>query len=201
MDIQKFDAINAKMNRITQELHKNVNLSEEMLTSTEEISGILESLSKKSQTSQPIEGQVIALNNDVDDEEFSVIEMANTVVDIDLMRQDFEYMRENLKQTTENTRKVLDSVTEELMFAEGESRAGLIMAFSDLNKAQLEGTKLFMQSYKEISHILLNLSKVYKESKPAQNVTNYTTNVMNVEGGGYSAADIVNRLRKKPEDT
>lgn len=184
--LEKFDAISNKMNKITKELTKSVELSEEMLVSTEEIGGILESINPD-EVIQDL--QVL----DQESEDFDIVGITNTIINVNSMRQDFEYMREQLKITTGNTRKILESVTEELMYAEGESRAGLIMAFSDLNKAQIEGTKLFMQSYKEVSQILLNLSKVYKESKPA--VTNYTTNVVNMESGGFSTSDIINRLR------
>lgn len=235
--IEKFDAVNSKMNRITKELMKNVDMSEEMLTSTEEISEILSSISSKN-TSQLIQApkkpkiveavadsevseepkivndydsqnpqksvqildhEITIINEDQNTSDLTIREMASTIVDVELMREDFEYMRQNLRETTENTRRVLGSVTEELILAEGESRAGLLVAFSELNKAQLEGMKLFMLSYKEISTILVNFSKVYKESQPTTNQTTYTTNVLNIEPSSMSAADIIGRLRKTDE--
>lgn len=227
--IEKFDAVNSKMNRITKELMKNVDMSEEMLTSTEEISEILSSISSKntsqliqapkkpkivetSETSevseeskiierpvQILDREITVINEDQNSSDLTIREMASTIVDVELMREDFEYMRQNLRETTENTRRVLGSVTEELILAEGESRAGLLVAFSELNKAQLEGMKLFMLSYKEISTILVNFSKVYKESQPTTNQTTYTTNVLNIEPSSMSAADIIGRLRKTDE--
>lgn len=196
-NIEKFEAINNKMNRITKELMKNVDLSEEMLTSTEEMSEILGSLGN------PKSPAIIDMDDHEDeDRPLTAMEIASNVIDVDLMREDFGYMRSNLRELTENSKRVLESVTEELILAEGDSRAALILAFSELNKAQMEGIKLFMQSYKEVSSILVNFSKVHKDTQATgKNGNTYTTNVVNIEAsqGGFSAADIVARMRADPD--
>lgn len=200
MNLEKFEAVNNKMNKITAELLKNTELSEDMLTSTEELAEVLTTVNTKKTPQENATDyfgsnsvQTLTKPEPTDNELIPVIEMAAEIVDVEAMISDFAYMRTMLRETTDNSRRVLESVTEELVLAEGESRAGLVMAFSELNKSQMEGIKLFMQSYKEVSTILVNFSKLQKENKP-NNV--YTTNVLNLESSNISSADIINRLNE-----
>ena len=196
MNLEKFEHLNNKMNKITQELTKNVEISEDILTTTEELESYL-----VTPKSAPIEGQLITGDSDNArelDEPVSkalapVTEIAADVVDVQAMIEDFCYMRAMLRETTQNSRRVLESVTEELVLSEGESRALLVSAYSELNKAQIESVKLFMQSYKEISTILVNLTKINQSNTPH---TVHTTNMLNIEDQSHiSSADIINRLR------
>ena len=157
MNLEKFEHLNNKMNKITQELTKNVEISEDILTTTEE----LESYLVTPKSTNHIEGQLIASSEESTETNNTrslapVTEIAADVVDVQAMIEDFCYMRAMLRETTQNSRRVLESVTEELVLSEGESRALLVSAYSELNKAQIESVKLFMQSYKEISTILVN---------------------------------------------
>ena len=191
MNLEKFEHLNNKMNKITQELTKNVEISEDILTTTEELESYL-----VAPKTQPIEGQLIPASSSEELETKAlapVTEIAADVVDVQAMIEDFCYMRAMLRETTQNSRRVLESVTEELVLSEGESRALLVSAYSELNKAQIESVKLFMQSYKEISTILVNLTKINQSNTPH---TVHTTNVLNIEDQSHiSSADIINRLR------
>lgn len=191
MNLEKFEHLNNKMNKITQELTKNVEISEDILTTTEELESYL-----VTPKTLPIEGELIPGNSSEEPETKSlapVTEIAADVVDVQAMIEDFCYMRAMLRETTQNSRRVLESVTEELVLSEGESRALLVSAYSELNKAQIESVKLFMQSYKEISTILVNLTKINQSNTPH---TVHTTNVLNIEDQSHiSSADIINRLR------
>ena len=198
MDQEKFDHVINRMNNITKELTKNIEISEDILTTTEELEDYL--------TSKPkvVEGSLLPVNaktnsansSDLETKSLApVTEIAADVVDVQAMIEDFCYMRAMLRETTQNSRRVLESVTEELVLSEGESRALLVSAYSELNKAQIESVKLFMQSYKEISTILVNLTKINQSNTPQ---TVHTTNVLNIEDKSFiSSADIVNRLRGK----
>ena len=191
MNLEKFEHLNNKMNKITQELTKNVEISEDILTTTEE----LESYLVTPKSTNPIEGQLITSSEESTETKSlaPVTEIAADVVDVQAMIEDFCYMRAMLRETTQNSRRVLESVTEELVLSEGESRALLVSAYSELNKAQIESVKLFMQSYKEISTILVNLTKINQSNTPH---TVHTTNVLNIEDQSHvSTADIINRLR------
>ncbi len=191
MNLEKFERLNNKMNKITQELTKNVEISEDILTTTEE----LESYLVTPKPAIPVEGQLITSSEEPTETKSlaPVTEIAADVVDVQAMIEDFCYMRAMLRETTQNSRRVLESVTEELVLSEGESRALLVSAYSELNKAQIESVKLFMQSYKEISTILVNLTKINQSNTPH---TVHTTNVLNIEDQSHiSSADIINRLR------
>lgn len=191
MNIEKFEHLTSKMNKITQELTKNVEISEDILTTTEELESYL-----VTPNPAPVEGQLITSGESAEPETKAlapVTEIAADVVDVQAMIEDFCYMRAMLRETTQNSRRVLESVTEELVLSEGESRALLVSAYSELNKAQIESVKLFMQSYKEISTILVNLTKINQSNTPH---TVHTTNVLNIEDQSHiSSADIINRLR------
>lgn len=191
MNLEKFEHLNNKMNKITQELTKNVEISEDILTTTEE----LETYLVTPKPAIPVEGQLITSSEEPTETKSlaPVTEIAADVVDVQAMIEDFCYMRSMLRETTQNSRRVLESVTEELVLSEGESRALLVSAYSELNKAQIESVKLFMQSYKEISTILVNLTKINQSNTPH---TVHTTNVLNIEDQSHiSSADIINRLR------
>ena len=194
MNLEKFEHLTSKMNKITQELTKNVEISEDILTTTEELESYL--VSPNPANPAPIEGQLITSGESAEPETKAlapVTEIAADVVDVQAMIEDFCYMRAMLRETTQNSRRVLESVTEELVLSEGESRALLVSAYSELNKAQIESVKLFMQSYKEISTILVNLTKINQSNTPH---TVHTTNVLNIEDQSHiSSADIINRLR------
>ena len=195
MNIEKFEHLTSKMNKITQELTKNVEISEDILTTTEELESYLVT-PNPAKSAQPLEGQLITSSEEPTETSKSlapVTEIAADVVDVQAMIEDFCYMRAMLRETTQNSRRVLESVTEELVLSEGESRALLVSAYSELNKAQIESVKLFMQSYKEISTILVNLTKINQSNTPH---TVHTTNVLNIEDQSHiSSADIINRLR------
>lgn len=188
MDVEKLEAVTNKMNRITQEFAKSVGLSEEMIVSTQELGEYLGSKQSKELVQSLVpsienEGKTLA----------PVTEIAASVVNVQAMIDDFSYMREMLRETTHNSRRVLNSITEELMLSDVESQASLVMAYGELNKAQIESVKLFINSYKEISTILVNLAKVHNSGTPG---TIHTTNVLHIEDkSNISSADIINRLR------
>ena len=120
MKVEKFEHLTQKMNKITQELAKNVEISEDILTTTEE----LESYLVQPEPTKPLEGQLITSAEEPETKTLApVTEIAADIVDVQAMIDDFCYMRAMLRETTQNSRRVLESVTEELVLSEGESRA------------------------------------------------------------------------------
>lgn len=119
-------------------------------------------------------------------------------INLELMVDDFKFVRETLKESIENGRKVLNVVTLDLLDTEDEKRAALILSFAELNKAVADNSKLYMQSYREISTVLLNLDKI-KKAKSKTEVTNNTNNTININAGAepISAMDIIKRLKNK----
>ena len=119
-------------------------------------------------------------------------------INLELMVEDFKFVRETLKESIENGRKVLNVITLDLLDTEDEKRAALILSFAELNKAVADNSKLYMQSYREISTVLLNLDKI-KKAKNKTEVTNNTNNTININAGAepISAMDIIKRLKNK----
>ena len=119
-------------------------------------------------------------------------------INLELMVEDFKFVRETLKESIENGRKVLNVITLDLLDTEDEKRAALILSFAELNKAVADNSKLYMQSYREISTVLLNLDKI-KKAKTKTEVTNNTNNTININAGAepISAMDIIKRLKNK----
>lgn len=140
----KAESLADKMNALTEKF----NLSEEMITTGTELESYVE---EKTQT--------IIL---AEDDELSIAD----VVNLETMVQDFKYVRESLKETTNNGRRVLQSVTLDLLSEDDDSRASLITSFAELNRAVADNMKLYMQSYKDISTVILNLDKIKKAAQP-----------------------------------
>ena len=116
-------------------------------------------------------------------------------INLQIMVDDFSFVRDTLRETIENGRKVLNSVTLDLLDSEDDKRASLILSFAELNKAVTDSSKLYMGSYKEISNILLNLDKLKKEEgkNPKNITTNNTVNINTVEP--MNTVDIIKQLQ------
>jgi hypothetical protein len=116
------------------------------------------------------------------------------IINLQTMVEDFKYIRETLRETTDNGRRVLNSVTLDLLDSDDDKRAALILSFAELNKAVGDNMKLYMQSYKDISNTLLNLDKIKRsaQEKDPQTINN-TLNINSSEI--ISTADLIKQLR------
>lgn len=121
---------------------------------------------------------------------------ATDVVSLDIMIQDFKYVRETLRECTDNARKVLNNLSLDLLGEDEDSRAGLITSFAELNRSIGDNMKLYMQSYKDISGVLINLGKIKESQKPIEQGTSSITNNLFVTEA-TSTADIIRRLTEK----
>lgn len=117
------------------------------------------------------------------------------IINLKTMVDDFLYVRTTLKETTDNGRRVLNSVTLDLLDSDDDKRAQLIMSFAELNKAVGDNMKLYMQSYKDISIILLNIDKINKNEKDSPKTTQNTINNFNGEVVISSTVDLISKMR------
>ena len=117
------------------------------------------------------------------------------IINIQNMVDDFKYVRDTLKETTENGRRVLNSITLDLLDAEDDARASLIISFAELNKAVTDNMKLYVQSYKDISTTLLNLDKIKKNEGSTPKTINNTVNITAAEP--ISTVDLIRQLKGK----
>lgn len=166
----KAESLADKMNALTDKF----NLSEEMVINGTELEVYIEEKT-----------QDIILS---EDDELTIAD----VVNLETMVQDFKYVRESLKETTDNGRRVLQSVTLDLLSEDDESRASLITSFAELNRAVADNMKLYMQSYKDISTVILNLDKVKRAALVAQ--PNSVTNNNLIVTEQKNTADLIKEL-------
>lgn len=187
------DKANALANKLN-ELTEKFNLSNEMVLSGDDI---IEDVKKKTDLIELNSG-VPKLNETVDveiDQEFNT-SLVLELVNLKAMVEDFEYIRETLKETTDNGRRVLNKVTIDLLDSDEEQRASLILSFAELNSAVGKNMSLYMDSYKQISNVLVNLDKIIKnvnKTKPASVVNNTQVNINSTEQ--ISTAELLNKMR------
>lgn len=187
------DKANALANKLN-ELTEKFNLSNEMVLSGNDI---IEDVKKKTELIDLNSGTP-KLNDTIEveiEQEFNsslVLELVN----LKAMVEDFEYIRETLKETTDNGRRVLNKVTIDLLDSDDEQRASLILSFAELNSAVGKNMSLYMDSYKQISNVLVNLDKIIKnvnKNKPTSVVNNTQVNINSTEQ--ISTAELLNRMR------
>lgn len=186
----KANALANKMNELTSKF----NLSEEMVLAGDDIiedvkkkTDIIDLSSKKPSLKNVVEAEI--------EPEFNTT-LVLELINLQAMTEDFQYIRETLKETTDNGRRVLEKVTIDLLDSDEEQRASLIMSFAELNAAVGKNMSLYMDSYKQISNVLVNLDKIIKNvnSKPVASVVNNTqVNINSTEQ--ISTAELLNKMR------
>ena len=187
------DKANALANKLN-ELTEKFNLSNEMVLSGDDI---IEDVKKKTELIE-INSGVPKLNETIEvdiEQEFNT-SLVLELVNLKAMVEDFEYIRETLKETTDNGRRVLNKVTIDLLDSDEDQRASLILSFAELNSAVGKNMSLYMDSYKQISNVLVNLDKIIKnvnKTKPANVVNNTQVNISSTEQ--ISTAELLNKMR------
>lgn len=176
---EKSESLAEKMNRLTAKFAENIDTAEEMvLTGTD----IVDYVEEKTQDIKLYQDSGIP---------------ATDIINLVQMIDDFKYVRETLKENTDNGRRVLNSVTLDLLDGDDDKRASLIMSFAELNRAVADNIKLYIQSYKDISAVLLNLDKIKKAEKADSPQTiNNTLNISTTET--ISTVDLIKKLTQGP---
>ena len=181
----KANSLAKKMNELTEKF----NLSEEMVLEGEDI---IEDVKKKTDI---IDLKTSTIKTDLTIEPEFNSSLVLELVNLQAMVEDFQYIRETLKETTDNGRRVLEKVTIDLLDSEDDQRASLIMSFAELNSAVGKNMSLYMDSYKQISNVLVNLDKIIKNvSKNSPSVVNNTqVNISSTEP--INTAELLNKMR------
>ena len=188
----KANALAKKMNELTQKF----DLSSEMVISGDDI---IEDVKKKTDIIDlSSDKPKIIPTIDVEIEQEFNTSLVLELVNLKAMVEDFQYIRETLKETTDNGRSVLNKVTIDLLDSDEEGRASLILSFAELNAAVGKNMSLYMDSYKQISNVLVNLDKIIKNTNSksgtgASIVNNTQVNITSTEA--VSTAELLNRMR------
>jgi len=114
------------------------------------------------------------------------------IINLETLVTDFKFVRETLRENTQNGRRVLNSITLELLESDSDKRASLIMSFAELNRAVADNMKLYIQSYKEISATLLNMNKIKHAELGGPKSVHNTLNINGAEA--ISTVDLIQRL-------
>jgi len=176
---EKSESLAAKMNRLTEKFTENLDTAEEMAVTGDDI---IEFVEEKTQ----------------DIELYSETLPAAEIVNLKNMIGDFKYVRETLKENTDNGRRVLNSVTLDLLDSDDDKRASLIMSFAELNKAIADNMKLYINGYREMSNVLLNLDKIKKAQENNPKTVNNTLNINGTEA--VSTVDLIKQLSGNKDD-
>ena len=183
MDLKaKSEELSKKFNRITNRFKQNLDIATDLECSGKDLMNCVEA------KTVPVEPETLS-----DQDLISVIDFDNLV-------QDFAFIRKTLKENTENGKKILNSVTCSLLDEDSGEESNLIMAFAELNRALTDNMKLYIQSYKDISNIIMNVSKV-KTLKT--NVTN-NLNINNINNNDIqpiisSTAELIKKIQSKQD--
>ncbi len=173
----KSESLAEKMNRLTAKFTENIDTANEMVLTGDDV---IEYVEEKTQDVKLYEDGGL---------------LAAEIINLNNMVEDFKYVRETLKENTDNGRRVLNSITLDLLDSDDDKRAGLVMSFAELNTAIANNMKLYMIAYKEISNVLLNLDKIKKsENADGPKTINNTLNINSTET--ISTVDLIKRLTK-----
>ena len=178
MDVEKARQLADKMNKITEafkdkldesDTNQVVNNASDLLVSSDDLvtetdNVITADLEHKSIT---------------DDDIADVINLQNMVEDV-------KFIRNTLRESTETSKKLLKSISTEI---EIEPDARMLQGYAEISGTVTECMKIYLQCYKEMSNILLNLAKV-KNNQP-KTVTNIN---IEAEHKSISTVDLIREL-------
>ena len=152
-------------------------------SSVEEVAELVEERS-------PVEVQFN--NNPIEVESTEVVEQ---IIQLDILREDFQTIRTTLLDTVKNGRLIVQSLADEMLTTDTERKASMITSFAELTTAINQSLKLLSSIYKEIV-------TVQKELHNFNNVDNGSgQTVHNTQNNFFtgSTADIIKQLREEKE--
>lgn len=149
MDTSKAEKLAQKMNNITSAFKDKIQDADDLLVSTDDF---------------------------VQDTSDVIADICNSegnyelpqVLNVQNMLNDIKYIRNTLKESSESGKKLLNSISSEIEF---EPDPRLLMSYAEISKAINENMKLYIQCYKDMSSVILNMSKVMTQNQP-KSVTN-----------------------------
>ena len=112
------------------------------------------------------------------------------IINLKNLLEDFKYVRQTLKETTEHGKTMLKSMGNEL---ECEPNPKMLESYALLQGTLTDNLKLFLQSYKDISNVMMNIAKITDKNPKTQNITN-----INIESESkiVNTAELIKELTK-----
>lgn len=155
------DNIRNRVNRISEKFADKVRNAEELIVCGEDLES----------TADDVLSDVKKLPVSDNTEYHFNINLLPQILNLENMMSDVRYIRETLKENADLGRRLLKMMAQELEF---EPDAELLASYSQLSMTITDNMKLFLQCYKDISNILMNISKLTKQEAPNTVINNVT---------------------------
>ena len=193
MDIAKAEILSKKMNDISEKFRTNLDIATDMDITGNDIIEVTES-----------EIEDIDADKDLPED---MSEKSSEVLNLSNLIQDFKFIRETLHENIVSGRGLIKSITTDIQIMDPETAAPTIASFAELNRALTENMRLYLQTYKEISNVLLNLQKIKTMNKPKTAVNNLNISNVNMDGSSsdmsqtiISTAELIKQLSIENKD-
>ena len=153
---EKADLIADKLNRITSSFTEQLDSAGDLMVMGDDLSGQATDLIHEIRES--------------DDKQYTFnLDLIPQILNLETMISDIRYIRETLQENCDLGKKLLKVMSQELEF---EPNAELLASYSELSKTITENMKLYLSCYKDVSTILINISKLTQSQTQNKNVIN-----------------------------
>ena len=136
---QNVKALTAKFNKISEKISKDLDIVEDISVKGNDIIDYVQS--------------------DVLPEMEKHPENYREVFDLTTLLQDFNFIRETLRENVTCGKNLLVSVAADAKCMESAEMAQLVDSFADLNRSITDNLKLYVQAYKDLSNIVINMER------------------------------------------
>jgi hypothetical protein len=178
-ELSKADLIANKLNKISEKFAEKISNAQDLIVAGDDL--VLDTNS------------VVNEIESLPAYEFN-LDLLPQILNLENMMSDVKYIRESLKENTDLAMKLLKTISGEIEF---EPNAELLASYSQLSATLTENMKLFLACYKDVSSILINISKLVKNKndkndKNDKKTTNITINTDSTEI--KSTAELIKQL-------
>ena len=158
-ELSKADLIANKLNKISEKFAEKISNAQDLIVAGDDL--VLDTNS------------VVNEIESLPAYEFN-LDLLPQILNLENMMSDVKYIRESLKENTDLAMKLLKTISGEIEF---EPNAELLASYSQLSATLTENMKLFLACYKDVSSILINISKLVKNKNDKNDKDKKTTNI------------------------
>lgn len=148
--IAKAETLSSKLNKISEKFAEKLDNAEDLIVVADDLS---------IDTGKVVQEIKALPTSDV---QFN-LDLLPQILNLENMMQDVKYIRQTLRENTEIGRKLLNVISAEIEF---EPDAELLASYSQLSCTLTENMRLFLNVYRDISHILINIAKLTQQQTP-----------------------------------
>ena len=117
------------------------------------------------------------------------LDLIPQILNLETMVSDIKYIRGTLQENCDLGKRLLKVMSDELTF---EPNAELLASYSELSKTITENMKLYLACYKDVSTILINISKLTQQQQTKNVVNNNIT--IETQAKVQNTADLIKQL-------